>query len=286
MDHLMKKIIFSMDVENDISIYLKDSYIGIEEGLPIFMDMVKKNNILVDFFVTGNVCQKYPELIDRMRDDGHNIGCHGMDHSIKYYCTKSYRVQYEDIKKATKIIEEISGHNPTMFRTPNFSANSNTIKAIENLGYSIDSSVLPGRHVNKWRLFPIYDFRSAIRKPYTPSYEDITKEGDSQVIEIPVTENPFNSGQPIGMGFLNSRGVNKTMEIIRAVKEDYIVFLIHPWELVDLHKYYPNLREWLHKTCKKNFHELEELIISLAKHYEFSNLRKIAIKPIYLKSTI
>ena len=270
-----KKIIVTMDMEQDISKYLKNSYKGMEEGVLHFLELVENHGIVVDFFITADVCERYPDVIKRIAQKGHKIGCHGYDHSIEYYCKLDYKGQYEDILKASKILEKSLGKKPTMFRAPNFSADGNTIKALEQLGFAIDSSVLPDRVVKKWKIFTIYNLQGAPRTPYYPSLKSISAKGESKVLEIPLTENPHLQGAPVGMGYLNYAGLNKTVAAIKGVKSNYVTFLVHPWELVDLNKYYPNLKSWVFNICSADLKPLDSLIDIIGDEFEFITLEKI-----------
>lgn len=262
----------SVDLEQDISKFLKDSYLGVENGIPLFLETLKSFQIKADFFVTGDICQKYPDIIHKILDDGHTLGCHGLDHSIDYYCMQSYSKQHKDIAEATAMIENTVGIRPSIFRTPNFSADGNTIKSLEELEYKIDSSVLPGRVMKKWRILPILNFSKAPRVTYNPSYEDITKKGNSSVLEVPITENPKYPGSPIGTGFLNLHGIPDTLSIIEKVSSPYVIFLIHPWELVNLGNHYPDLRDWIKKSCKNDFESLSKFLKILNERFSYSSV--------------
>lgn len=274
MNSMGKKILVTMDLEPDISRYLTNSYIGIEKRLTTFLELLERHGIVIDFFVTADVGKRYKKLIKKIIKEGHKIGCHGYDHSIQFYCKLDFKKQLDDISKATNEIEKIIGSRPTMFRAPNFSANADTIKVLEELNYRIDSSVLPGRIIKKWRILPIIDFRGAPREPYHPSVKNIVEKGNSKITEIPITENPLSNGGPIGMGYLNCYGLKKTLEAVRKVNSDYIIFLIHPWEMIDLRKYYTNLPDWVYKISKDNFSILIELLEVFKKGYSFSTLEK------------
>lgn len=274
---LMSKIIITIDLEKDISKYIKNSYKGIEEGLPHLFDILSEFKIISDFFTTADICEKYPEIINQIISDGHNIGCHSYDHSIEFYGSRSFREQYDDLCKATNSIERITGLKPRIFRAPNFSINGNTIKVLEKLNYKIDSSILPGRVVKKWRIFKIYDYRNTQAVPYHPSYDDVRKSGASSIIEVPLTENPFLKGNPVGVGYLNYYGYKKTIEILNNIENDYVMFLIHPWELVDLVLYYPYLRKWLHKACSGDLEPLRMFLeyVSKDKNHTFSTIEEV-----------
>ncbi len=46
------------------------------------LDILKEKNVTATFFVVGNQVKLYPELIQRMHDEGHTIGLHSMSHPI------------------------------------------------------------------------------------------------------------------------------------------------------------------------------------------------------------
>ncbi|KAF5436404.1 Peptidoglycan/xylan/chitin deacetylase [Candidatus Methanophagaceae archaeon] len=127
-----------MDIEQDISSKLNESYKGVEV-LPKFLDLLKKHDLKASFFTTADVCARFPNTIKRIVPEGHELGCHGLNHEMFWF--KSYRKQYKEIKKATEIIEQVVGIRLKMFRTPNFGVSGKTVKALEQVGYEIDSSV-------------------------------------------------------------------------------------------------------------------------------------------------
>jgi peptidoglycan/xylan/chitin deacetylase (PgdA/CDA1 family) len=272
---MKQKFVVTMDIEQDISIYLKNSYVGVEEGIPPFLELLEKYGIVMDCFITADICKRFSKLIKNIAQKGHNIGCHGYDHSIQYYCERNYKKQLEDISRATKDIERVLGFKPNMFRAPNFSVDANTIKVLEQLDYEIDSSILPGRLVKKLKIFTIYNHTSAPNVPYNPSRETVTKKGDSPIIEIPLTENPNLKGAPLGMGYLNFKGLNETISATHHVKNEYITFLIHPWELVDLKKYHPDLKSWVYNICSSNLKPLDSFFEYVVKEYESTTFEDI-----------
>lgn len=269
-----RALIITMDVEPDLTRYLTESYHGIE-SIPKFLQILSKNDIKCDFFITANIAKTFPNIVKNIAKGNHYIGNHGMDHKTPYYCKKSIKWQKDEISKSTEILENATGKKITMFRAPNFSANGNTITVLESMGYNIDSSVLPGRRLRYKRIIPIYDFRNVSPTPYLPSSEDIRKSGKSSILEIPLTGNPELPGRPIGVGYLNHHGVEKTLSLIDKVKSEYVTFLMHPWENINLGRYHPQLPEGWKAGCKDNIDEISRLIKELKKSCEFINLHDI-----------
>lgn len=253
---------------------IKDSFFGIEKGLPPFLELLEELKIKADCFITGNICQRYPNLIKIIAEKGFNIGSHGMAHEQLWF--KGYSKQYDELLKSTKIIESYSGTRPFMFRAPSFSATNNTLKALEKLNYTIDSSVMPGSVVKKFKgLLTIKSFKDAPRKPYHPSSKDTAKKGEMNIIEVPLTENPIFPSTPFGAGALNSFGINKMVKASETIPEDYIIFLIHPWELIDIGKYHPNLKQWVKDICSDNMQNYYDFFSKIRNNFEFANINDL-----------
>lgn len=271
----MTDIAFTIDVEQDISRYLKNSYLGITEGIPKILEQFEAFGIQANFFITADVCLKYPECVKTIISCGHNIGCHSYDHSINYFGKENFEKQLNDLSKATEVLKKTIGYTPISFRAPNFSINGDTIRALEKLGYTIDSSVLPGRKIKKFKLFTLLDYTNATTEIYNPSYLDARIQGESQIREVPLTENPLAKGSPLGLGFLNALGFEKTKEALNQINKNYIIFIIHPWEAVDLGEYYPKLKPWVHKACSGNMDPFHKFIKYTSEKYNPTTIEYI-----------
>ncbi len=270
------RFVVTIDLEQDISKYLKRSYTGVSEGIPKLLDQFELFDVKADFFTTADVCIKYPRIMKQIIDKGHRIGCHSYDHSITYFGREKFKKQLADISAATEVIKKTIGCDPTVFRAPNFSINGDTLIVLEEFGYIIDSSILPGRKVKKWRVFTLVDYSCGNTGIYNPSYSDVRVGGDSNIMEVPLSENPLAKGSPLGLGFLNAYGFDKTIEAVNNIENDYFMFLIHSWEAVDLGKYYPKLKPWLHTACSGDMKKLHKFLEYVSKKFTFSTIEEIA----------
>ena len=52
-----------------------------EQGLPSLLDLFAKRDCECTFYFTGEMAEMFPEAVEMVRDAGHEIGCHGYDHS-------------------------------------------------------------------------------------------------------------------------------------------------------------------------------------------------------------
>jgi peptidoglycan-N-acetylglucosamine deacetylase len=77
---------------------------------PQLLDILKRNDVSALFFCTGIAAEKYPELINQIRKEGHLTGNHGYSH-LDGWKTDSRTYLYDVIKAA-----ELTSEN--MFRPP------------------------------------------------------------------------------------------------------------------------------------------------------------------------
>ena len=116
----------------------------------------------------------------------------------------------------------------------------------------------------------LLDFREAPRDPYQPSRDDPAIPGTSNLWELPVAENPFAPGGPIGLGYLNAYGVEKTIQAIALSSSDPCVFLIHPWELVDPPP--GPIPEWMRAACTSDPSKLDALLERLGQEHDLTTI--------------
>jgi len=206
-----------------------------ECGLPRLIELYSRYDIHSTFFFTGNIVEVKPELIDMVKDHGHEVGCHGYHHSsLEGFDSVSYETQVKYMKKSKKIIEDVAGRIEA-FRSPELRINKDTVRALEKTGFKIDSSVASQRFDGpfsfgtkekmKWLFAP--------RKPYYMSYKSPFKRGDSEILEIPISALliPY-IGTTMRMMPTFIKLIQKIL-FMEAKMEKPIVFLFHPNECLD-----------------------------------------------------
>lgn len=80
------------------------------------LKILKENNATATFFVIGANAQQYPELVKQAFNEGHEIGNHTYSHPNLRGINKD-KLNLE-ISKTNKIIQEITGRSPILFRPP------------------------------------------------------------------------------------------------------------------------------------------------------------------------
>ncbi len=84
---------------------------------------------------------------------------------------------------------------PTSFRAGGWTADAGTLKALENTGFSVDSSAVPASHLVSWKGYALYDWTMAhwdgiteTSQPYFPLAADVAKpdpERGIALLEVP-----------------------------------------------------------------------------------------------------
>jgi len=160
-----------------------------EAGLPRLLGLLARHDVQGTFYFTGKMAEMFPEAIELVMRYGHEIGCHGYDHSPeKAFDLLSYDEQLKGLRKAKTVIEGVAGRIES-FRAPMLRINEDTVRALEEAGFKTDSSVSSQRFDGpftfgaKRKLKWLY----APGKPYMISYDSIVKSGSSNVLEIPIS---------------------------------------------------------------------------------------------------
>ena len=118
----------------------------LREGMPKLLDIYSKYNISTTFFVTGYIAKLYPELVKMILPFGLEIGSHGLSHEKKHgFDILNHKEQIEHLRESKKILEDLSGKEVISFRSPALRLSNNTVSALEETGYRIDSSVAAQR---------------------------------------------------------------------------------------------------------------------------------------------
>ena len=67
---------FTVDVEQDCPPYLKSCH-GMGAGLPRLLDLLASLKVRGTFFTTGEMARFFPDVIQRLVGEGHELACHG-----------------------------------------------------------------------------------------------------------------------------------------------------------------------------------------------------------------
>jgi len=226
------KNILSVDIEEVFhgeytrQYYNSDVKYRTPENVQIVLDLLSTYNVEATFFVLGEIAEKFPEVVEMIKEYGHEISFHGWSHTPLWKLNEE--LFKEEIERFKRIYPGCKG-----YRAPSFSLNNSTkwaLKILKEKKFCYDSSIFP-----VWT--PLYGVYSAPQKPYRPSLDDLSKEADENygIIEFPLTVyNLLGIKIPIAGGFWLRFWDIKIIEkgiVSLNRKEVPAVVYVHNWEL-------------------------------------------------------
>lgn len=98
------------------------------------LDILKKNDVHVTFFMTGGWVESYPDDVKAIAKAGHELGNHSENH--KQMSTLSAEECKEEIMKVHEKVKELTGTDMHVFRPPYGDYNDNLIKVTRECNYN------------------------------------------------------------------------------------------------------------------------------------------------------
>ncbi len=184
----------------------------------IILKLFKKYQVKATFFVLGTVAEWYPELIEDIKNDGHEIGIHGYTHTR---LTDHTRESFDDEIKKTLSILNSMGVKPSGYRSPAFSKADFLYEILNKNGINYDSSIIPIKT-------PLYDGTSYDCHPFII---------DRGIVEIPCSVLKIaNLRIPVGGFYLRLFGGWMNYVLLKKIEKRYGIAVIyfHPWEILDI----------------------------------------------------
>ncbi|HBV21656.1 MAG TPA: polysaccharide deacetylase family protein [Nitrosomonas sp.] len=239
----------------------------IESSMDRILSLLDEKQIKATFFTLGWIAERYPEMIRRMVDNGHELASHGWGHARVTDLTQAEFK--EDISRCKMLLEDISGQVVQGYRAPSFSINNHNLWALDCLaeaGYRYSSSIYPVQHDH-------------YGVPDAPRFANYPR-GESGILELPVTtirlwgrNLPAGGGgyfrlwpYPVSKWFINR---------LNTVESRAAIFYFHPWE-IDTQQprqsgigYKTRFRHYL------NLHRMEKRLRTLTHDFIWNRMDKI-----------
>ena len=223
------------------------------KGIDKILELLRKHDTYATFFMVGEILEKFPDILDKILENGHEIGFHTMYHSR----LDSDNFQ-EKFSKELDNFAILTNNKSKGFRAPTFSLNEKSSWAIDTLeqhGYVYDSSIVPAKT-------NLYGTPNAPKKPYKITSNSLDFDNPKgKIIEFPLMTTKFlGKTVPVGGGFyLRTLPFSTTKKALRTYDEANIpgVFYIHSWELT------PEFMPKIKLSVKNNFityHNLDKVV--------------------------
>jgi len=225
--------LFTVDVEEHFQVSAFEDTVSREswESHPsrvvrnteVLLELLEAHRAGATFFVLGWVAERWPELVRRIADAGHEIASHGWWH---YRVNRIDRTRLRDeVRRSKALLEDQSGKPVDGFRAPSFSITPGFEWAFDVLieeGYRYDSSLFPVRR-------PGYGY------PSSPRWHHRIDRAAGSLLEFPMATLRLG---PIrlpaaGGGYLRHLPFSVVRGAFREAGRNGKpgMFYVHPWEV-------------------------------------------------------
>ena len=107
---------------------------GDHQAVPI-LDQLKEENVKATFFLSALWAERYPDIVKRIKEDGHEIGSHGYQYE-NYPSWKEDKIR-KDIRQSHSILASLTGTKPTLLRPPNGQFDKKVLNIADSQGYTV-----------------------------------------------------------------------------------------------------------------------------------------------------
>ncbi len=115
-------------------------YLTIDEGYeygcsPRILDTLKEKKVPAVFFVTKPFAEQNPDLVQRMIDEGHEVGNHSVTHPAAGLSSQTIEEQTNEVNGLHSYIKEQFGYEMHLFRYPAGKFSEQSVALLNNLNY-------------------------------------------------------------------------------------------------------------------------------------------------------
>jgi len=239
----------------------------VEANMDRILGLLDAGGVRATFFTLGWIAERYPAVVRRIVDGGHELASHGYGH---LRASDQDRAQFlDDIGRSKAILEDIGGQAVLGYRAPSFSIGAGNLWALDALreaGYRYSSSIYPIRHDH-------YGMPDAPRFAFYPN-------GPDGLLELPITTvRVMQRNLPAGGGgyfrllpYALSRWM---MQRVNQADGQAAIFYFHPWE-IDPGQPRPDGLGW--KTRFRhyvNLGRMESRIQALTRDFEWERMDRL-----------
>lgn len=225
---------FTVDVEDFFQVEAfsnvidRDSWDGytcrVESNTDVILKILDDAGVKATFFVLGWIAKRYPHVIKKITEMGHEISSHGMSHKLIY--KQSKEVFKQETIDSKKLLEDLSQQPVNGYRAATYSITNESLWALDILvdaGFLYDSSVFPMRH-DRYGIPDACPIPNVLTTPNGNSIVEFPiSTVKSKLFTLPIAGGGYFRLFPYKLTHWGLKSINK--------KNTPFVFYIHPWEI-------------------------------------------------------
>jgi polysaccharide deacetylase family protein (PEP-CTERM system associated) len=224
---------FTVDVEDYFQVVALEPFVPrsawdgqegrVERNMNVLLDLLARHETVGTFFTLGWVAQRFPALVRRFVEQGHEVASHGWWHlRVTGLTPGQFR---EDVRSSKRVLEDTTGRAVHGYRAPSFSI-------VPGLEWAFDVLLEEGYHYDS-SLFPIH--RPDYGYPSAPPVPHMIARPAGRLLELPMATTAWLGLRlpAAGGGYLRQLPYALTERAFREHSEagQPGMFYIHPWEV-------------------------------------------------------
>ncbi len=230
------------------------------------LKLFARNQVTATWFILGWCAEQHPDLIRRIADSGHEIGCHSYRHiQVDSLTPEEFR---EDTERALEAISKPLRSRPIGYRAPSWSINNTVPWAFDilsDLGFEYDSSIFPIKH-------DLYGMPTGPR-----TLHKLKTSNGNYLFEFPAsTQRFFGQNIPLGGGgYLRHSPYWYSRRMIRKLNHQGqpVVAYVHPWEFDPDPPEIPGMTYLQRLRMRGSTSVFEQKLDRLIGEFEFTTMR-------------
>lgn len=109
-------------------------------GTPCLLELMKWFGLKSTFFTPGWIVEQYPQMVEAVIKDGHEIGLHGYMHEPPPGLSEAEEI--EVVRRGSAAIEKMTGVRPIGYRSPIWQFSKNTVRILHEAGFKYTSDFM------------------------------------------------------------------------------------------------------------------------------------------------
>ncbi len=266
----------TVDVEDYFQVWALSPYIPrakwdetpvrVERNVDLILQLLDAAGARATFFTLGWVAERFPELVRRIADAGHEIASHGYAHHKASELGR--QAFFADIVLAKSILEHLVGVEVRGYRAPSFSIGRDNeswaYDCIGEAGYRYSSSVYPIAHDH-------------YGMPDAPRFAHRWREN---LLEVPITTvRILERNWPAGGGgyfrFMPYAVSRWLIQRVNTVDGRPAIFYFHPWELDPGQPRVPGIDAKTRFRHYLNLHQMERRLRRLLADFRWDRVDRV-----------
>lgn len=117
------------------------SWLGYDHvAVPRLLRIFRERELRQTFFFPAWCMEQYPQLVEAVAADGHEVGLHGYMHEVSWEQDEAAEV--EILERGLEIAERVLGKRPTGWRAPLYGFSDRSAELLVSRGFAYDASLM------------------------------------------------------------------------------------------------------------------------------------------------